>query len=101
MLAIPRQKVRNPSLNAYLCLEIERAALQMLAHDVAGSDDASVTNAQKICDIIIVDLNNREIPIKVSPSEYILICLRLECLCVALNREDTSYPCKFARLFSY
>jgi len=49
------------------CLEIERAALQMLAHDVAGSDDASVTNAQKICDIVIVDLNNREIPIKVSP----------------------------------
>ena len=48
------------------CLEIERAALQMLAHDVAGSDDASVTNAQKICDIVIVDLNNREIPIKVS-----------------------------------
>jgi hypothetical protein len=39
----------------------------MLAHDAAGSDDASVTNAQKICDIIIVDLNNREIPIKVSP----------------------------------
>jgi len=49
------------------CLEIERAALQMLAHDAAGSDDASVTDAQKICDIIIVDLNNREIPIKVSP----------------------------------
>ena len=45
----------------------------MLAHDAAGSDDASVTNAQKICDIIIVDLNNREIPIKVSPSEYFLI----------------------------
>lgn len=38
----------------------------MLAQDVAGSDDASGTNAQQICDIIIVDLNNREIPIKVS-----------------------------------
>lgn len=50
---------RNPTPE-----EIERAALQMLAHDAAGSDDASVTNAQKICDIIIVDLNNREIPIK-------------------------------------
>ena len=44
----------------------------MLALDVAGSDDASVTNAQKICDIVIVDLNNREIPIKVSPRELFL-----------------------------
>lgn len=38
----------------------------MLAHDVAGSDDASGSNAQRNCDIIIVDLNNRQIPIKVS-----------------------------------
>jgi hypothetical protein len=48
-----------------VALEIERAALHMLSQDAAASDDGNAAQAQRFCDIMIVDLNNREIPIKV------------------------------------
>jgi len=39
--------------------------MHMLAQEAAASDDGTA-QAQKFCDITIVDLNNLEIPIKVS-----------------------------------
>jgi len=44
----------------------------MLAQEANASDDGTA-QAQNFCDITIVDLNNREIPIKVSAS--LQICL--------------------------
>lgn len=38
--------------------------MQMLSQDATASDDGAA-QAQKFCDIIIIDLNNHEIPIKV------------------------------------
>jgi hypothetical protein len=38
--------------------------MQMLSQDATTSDDGAA-QAQKFCDIIIIDLNNHEIPIKV------------------------------------
>jgi len=52
------------------CAEIERAALNMLSQDAAASDDGN-NQAQKYCDITIVDLNNREIPIKTVQYEMV------------------------------
>jgi len=43
------------------CLELERATLNMLAQQ-----EAEDSQGAKYCDITVVDLNNREIPIKVS-----------------------------------
>ena len=46
----------------------------MLAQEANASDDGTA-QAQNFCDITIVDLNNREIPIKVSASRK--FCLSL------------------------
>ena len=59
------------SVNTRFVVEIEQhvSALQMMSQNegASASDDGlAAQDAQRFCDVVIVDLNNREIPLKVS-----------------------------------